>query len=124
VYCPLIPPEFFDVIVVDECHRSIYSLWSQVLEYFDASIIGFTATPGGHTYAWFHQNVVSEYAHVEAVRDKVNVLFWVVQIRTDGPEKLRCTEQSASRSRGGLSFDRLLSLPRCASEMCKPCKSA
>ena len=82
VYSPLIPPEFFDVIVVDECHRSIYSLWSQVLEYFDASIIGLTATPGGHTYAWFQQNVVSEYAHVEAVRDKVNVPFWVYQIRT------------------------------------------
>jgi type I restriction enzyme R subunit len=53
-----------------------------VLEYFDASIIGLTATPGGHTYAWFQQNVVSEYAHVEAVRDKVNVPFWVYQIRT------------------------------------------
>jgi type I restriction enzyme R subunit len=82
VYSPAIPPEFFDVIVVDECHRSIYSLWSQVLEYFDASIIGLTATPGGHTYAWFQQNVVSEYAHVEAVRDKVNVPFWVYLIRT------------------------------------------
>jgi type I restriction enzyme R subunit len=82
VYSPAIPPEFFDVIVVDECHRSIYSLWSQVLEYFDASIIGLTATPGGHTYAWFQQNVVSEYAHVEAVREKVNVPFWVYQIRT------------------------------------------
>jgi type I restriction enzyme R subunit len=82
VYSPLIRPEFFDVIVVDECHRSIYSLWSQVLEYFDASIIGLTATPGGHTYAWFQQNVVSVYAHVEAVRDKVNVPFWVYQIRT------------------------------------------
>jgi type I restriction enzyme R subunit len=82
VYNAQIPPEFFDVIVVDECHRSIYSLWSQVLDYFDASIIGLTATPGGHTYAYFQQNVVSEYRHEEAVRDKVNVPFWVYQIRT------------------------------------------
>ncbi|MFN9646365.1 MAG: type I restriction-modification enzyme R subunit C-terminal domain-containing protein [Cyanobacteriota bacterium] len=82
VYNAQIPPDFFDVIVVDECHRSIYSLWSQVLEYFDATIIGLTATPGGHTYAWFHRNVVSEYRHEEAVRDKVNVPFWVYQIRT------------------------------------------
>jgi type I restriction enzyme R subunit len=87
VYNAQIPPEFFDVIVVDECHRSIYSLWSQVLDYFDASIIGLTATPGGHTYAYFHQNVVSEYRHEEAVRDKVNVPFWVYQIRTEVGER-------------------------------------
>jgi type I restriction enzyme R subunit len=83
VYNAQIPPDFFDVIVVDECHRSIYSLWSQVLDYFDATIIGLTATPGGHTYAYFRQNVVSEYRHEEAVRDKVNVPFWVYQIRTE-----------------------------------------
>src|SRR5207244_2843891 len=63
VYSPLIPPEFFDVVVVDECHRSIYTLWRQVLEYFDASLVGLTATPAGHTYAFFHKNVVSEYRH-------------------------------------------------------------
>ena len=82
VYNAQIPPDFFDVIVVDECHRSIYSLWSQVLDYFDATIIGLSATPGGHTYAYFRKNVVSEYRHEEAVRDKVNVPFWVYQIRT------------------------------------------
>jgi type I restriction enzyme R subunit len=87
VYNAQIPPEFFDVIVVDECHRSIYSLWSQVIDYFDASILGLTATPGGHTYAYFHQNVVSEYRHEEAVRDKVNVPFWVYQIRTEVGER-------------------------------------
>ena len=31
--------------IVDECHRSIYNVWSQVLSYFDAFIIGLTATP-------------------------------------------------------------------------------
>src|SRR5690606_22265342 len=60
-YSPFLPPEFFDVVVVDECHRSIYALWRQVLEYFDASLVGLTATPAKHTYAFFHKNVVSEY---------------------------------------------------------------
>ena len=103
VYNARIPPDFFDVIVVDECHRSIYSLWSQVLEYFDATIIGLTATPGGHTYAWFQQNVVSEYRHEEAVRDKVNVPFWVYQIRTESPKELRCTQQGVTMLETSLS---------------------
>ena len=45
VYSSIYPPEYFDVIVIDECHRSIYTLWRQVLEYFDAFLIGLTATP-------------------------------------------------------------------------------
>ena len=55
VYSKIIPPEFFDVVVVDECHRSIYSLWRQVLEYFDASLIGLTATPAKNTFAFFEK---------------------------------------------------------------------
>ena len=82
VYNPLLPPEFFDVVVVDECHRSIYTLWRQVLEYFDASLVGLTATPAKHTYAFFQKNVVSEYRHEQAVRDRVNVPFSVYEIRT------------------------------------------
>ena len=39
VYNEKYPPEFFDCIIVDECHRSIYNVWNQVLEYFDAFII-------------------------------------------------------------------------------------
>ncbi len=89
VYNPDIPPEFFDIVVIDECHRSIYSLWRQVLEYFDATLIGLTATPAKHTYAFFQKNVVSEYTHVQAVRDGVNVPFTVYDIRT------RVTEQGA-----------------------------
>ena len=60
VYNRAIPPEFFDVIFIDECHRSIYSLWRQVLEYFDAYLLGLTATPAKHTYGFFNQNVVME----------------------------------------------------------------
>jgi type I restriction enzyme R subunit len=82
VYNPAVPPEFFDVIVVDECHRSIYSVWGQVLEYFDAHLIGLTATPAKHTYGYFGQNLVMEYGHEEAVTDGVNVDFEVYKIRT------------------------------------------
>ncbi len=82
VYNPKIPPEFFDVIFIDECHRSIYSVWRQVLEYFDAYLIGLTATPAAHTYGFFEQNVVMQYTHERAVADGVNVPFDVYRIRT------------------------------------------
>ena len=73
VYNEKIPPEFFDFIIIDECHRSIYNLWRQVLDYFDAFLIGLTATPDNRTYGFFGKNVVSEYTHEEAVADGVNV---------------------------------------------------
>jgi type I restriction enzyme R subunit len=73
----------FDVIIVDECHRSIYGLWRQVLEYFDAFIIGLTATPGKQTLGFFNQNLVMEYNHERAVADNVNVDFDVYRISTE-----------------------------------------
>ena len=73
VYNGKITPEFFDFIVIDECHRSIYNLWRQVLEYFDAYLIGLTATPDNRTYGFFKKNIVSEYTHEQAVADGVNV---------------------------------------------------
>ncbi len=73
VYNPKFPPEFFDFIIIDECHRSIYNLWQQVLDYFDAFLIGLTATPDQRTFAFFDENVVSEYTHEQAVLDGVNV---------------------------------------------------
>ena len=82
VYNKAIPPEFFDVIFIDECHRSIYSLWRQVLEYFDAHLLGLTATPAKHTYGFFNQNVVMEYPHERAVADGVNCDYEVYRIRT------------------------------------------
>jgi type I restriction enzyme R subunit len=82
VYNHWLPPDFFDVVVIDECHRSIYSTWQPVLEYFDATLIGLTATPERRTFAFFHKNVVSEYPHEHAVRDKVNVPYQVYEIRT------------------------------------------
>jgi type I restriction enzyme R subunit len=79
---PTIPPEYFDVLFIDECHRSIYSLWRQVLEYFDAYLIGLTATPAKHTFGFFNRNLVMEYGHEEAVADGVNVDFEIYKIRT------------------------------------------
>ncbi|NKB47064.1 MAG: DEAD/DEAH box helicase, partial [Legionellales bacterium] len=83
VYNEKIPPEFFDVIIIDECHRSIYNLWRQVLEYFDAYLVGLTATPDNRTYGFFHKNVVSEYSHEKAVADGVNVGNEIFLIETD-----------------------------------------
>ena len=81
-YNPAIPIETFDVIITDECHRSIYNLWAQVLEYFDAYLIGLTATPSKQTFGFFHQNLVMEYSHEQAVADGVNVNYDVYRIRT------------------------------------------
>ena len=81
-YNPAIPIEFFDFIVVDECHRSIYNLWRQVLEYFDSFLVGLTATPSQQTLGFFNQNLVSEYTREQAVADGVNVGFDVYRIRT------------------------------------------
>jgi type I restriction enzyme R subunit len=89
-YNRAIPPELFDVVFIDECHRSIYSLWRQVLEYFDAFLVGLTATPAAHTYGFFKQNLVMEYRHDEAVADGVNVDFDVYRIET------RITQQGAT----------------------------
>ena len=83
VYNEKYPPEFFDCIIVDECHRSIYNVWSQVLTYFDAFIIGLTATPDKRTFAFFDENVVSEYTREQAIVDGVNVGEDVFLIETD-----------------------------------------
>ena len=86
-YNPEIPIETFDFIVTDECHRSIYNLWRQVLEYFDAFIIGLTATPSKQTLGFFNQNLVTEYSHERAVADRVNVGYEVYRIKTSITEK-------------------------------------
>ena len=81
-YNPKVPIEGFDIIITDECHRSIYNLWAQVLEYFDAYLIGLTATPSKQTFGFFKQNLVMEYNHEMAVADGVNVNYDVYRIRT------------------------------------------
>jgi type I restriction enzyme R subunit len=86
-YSPGLPVETFDAIIVDECHRSIYTLWRQVLEYFDAFLIGLTATPATHTFAFFQRNLVMEYGHAQAVADGVNLDYDIYRIRTKISEK-------------------------------------
>ena len=86
-YNPAIPIESFDVVVTDEAHRSIYNLWRQVLEYFDAHLVGLTATPNKQTFGFFNQNLVMEYGHAQAVADGVNVNYDVYRIKTEVGEQ-------------------------------------
>ena len=85
-YNPAFPIETFDIIVTDEAHRSIYNLWRQVLEYFDAHLIGLTATPNKQTFGFFNRNLVMEYGHAQAVADGVNVNYDVYRIKTEVTE--------------------------------------
>lgn len=93
-YNEKLPLEYFDFIVIDECHRSIYNLWMQVLDYFDAFQVGLTATPDKRTFAYFQQNIVSEYSHEMAVADGVNVGYDVYLIET------KVTKQGATLWKG------------------------
>jgi type I restriction enzyme R subunit len=93
-YNQRIPIEYYDFIITDECHRSIYNLWRQVLEYFDAYLIGLTATPSKQTFGFFNQNLVMEYSRQRAVADGVNVDGEVFRIRT------RITEQGSTIEKG------------------------
>lgn len=86
-YNPSIPIESFDLVITDECHRSIYGTWRQVLEYFDAFTVGLTATPSLHTLGFFGKNLVAQYPYDRSVIDKVNVAFEVFRIRTEIGER-------------------------------------
>ena len=87
VYNEKYPPEFFDCIIIDECHRSIYNVWQQVLTYFDAFLVGLTATPDKRTFAFFNENVVSEYRREQAIIDGVNVGEDIFIIETEVSQK-------------------------------------
>lgn len=83
-----IPVDTFDFIVVDEAHRSIYNRWRQVLEYFDAFVVGLTATPQDYTLAFFKNNLVTSYTMQKSVLDDINVDYdcsrILTRINTDG----------------------------------------
>ena len=89
-----IPIEEFDFIITDECHRSIYNLWRQVLDYYDSFLFGLTATPTLQTIGFFSKNLVMEYNQAQAVADGVNVDFDIYRILTE------VTEQGATISPG------------------------
>jgi len=86
-YNSSIPIESFDLVITDECHRSIYGTWRQVLEYFDAFTVGLTATPSLHTLGFFGKNLVAQYPYERSVVDGVNVGFEVFRIRTEIGER-------------------------------------
>jgi type I restriction enzyme, R subunit len=92
-YNPQLPIEAFDFIVTDECHRSIYNLWRQVLEYFDAHLIGLTATPSKQTIGFFNSNLIMEYSHERAVADGINVGYDIYRIKTKIGEEGNTIEQ-------------------------------
>ena len=93
-YLPSFPVETFDFIVIDECHRSIYNVWRQVIDYFDAFLIGLTATPSPHTIGFFNNNVVQDYSHTKAVADGINVGYDIYRIKT------KITEEGAAVEAG------------------------
>ena len=79
-----LPPDYFQLIIVDECHRSIYGKWKAVLDYFSgAKVLGLTATPTPEAYAYFDNNIIEEYTCDESVVDGVNVPSRVYRIATE-----------------------------------------
>lgn len=82
-----LPPDYFDLIIVDECHRSIYGKWKAVLDYFSgATVLGLTATPTPEAYAFFNNNIIEKYTYEDSVVDGVNVPFRVYRIDTEVTE--------------------------------------
>ena len=83
------PPDFFDVIVIDECHRGgakDESSWREILEYFKPAVqLGLTATPkrrnNADTYAYFGEPVYS-YSLKEGINDGFLTPFKVKQFAT------------------------------------------
>lgn len=82
-----LPPDYFQLIIVDECHRSIYGKWRAVLDYFSgAHVLGLTATPTPEAYAFFNNNIVEKYTYDDSVVDGVNVPARVYRIKTQVTE--------------------------------------
>jgi len=86
-YNQAVPIETFDFVIIDECHRSIYNLWKQVLDYFDVFMVGLTATPDKRTFGFFNENIVAEYTYEQSVADGVNVGYDVYEIETEITQK-------------------------------------
>jgi len=81
-YNKKIPIHAFDLIISDECHRSIYNKWKVVLDYFDSVQVGLTATPAAHTYTYFDGNLAYTYSLQKAIQDGFLVDYDVVHIDT------------------------------------------
>ena len=84
---PNLLSDFFDMIIIDECHRSIYGNWQKVLNYFSkAKLIGLTATPIPETKAFFNGNIIVNYTLEKSIVDGVNVDCRVYRIKTQATE--------------------------------------
>ena len=84
---PNLPHDYFDMIIIDECHRSIYGNWRKVLEYFDtARLVGLTATPIPETMAFFNNNRIVNYTLEKSILDGVNVDCRIYRIKTQVTE--------------------------------------
>jgi len=95
-----LPPDYFQFIIIDECHRSIYGKWKAVLDYFkDAKILGLTATPTPEAYAYFNENVIEQYTYDDSVVDGVNVPARVYRIKTN------ITEHGGTMNKGDKIYD-------------------
>ena len=80
-------PDHFQLIIVDECHRSIYGKWKAVLDYFSgANVLGLTATPTPEAYAYFDENIIEKYTYDDSVVDGVNVPYRIYRIKTNVTE--------------------------------------
>lgn len=86
----LFTPGHFDLIIVDEAHRSIYNRYQAIFEYFDGLVVGLTATPRSdvdrNTYRFFEiENNVPTYAYEyeQAVKDGYLVDYHTIATSTD-----------------------------------------
>lgn len=85
----LFTPGHFDLIIIDESHRSIYKKFKSIFQYFDATLIGLTATPKAeidkNTYSVFElENGVPTYAYEyeTAVEDGYLVDYSTIEIKS------------------------------------------
>ena len=100
-------PGFFDLIVIDECHRGSAaedSAWREILEYFSAATqIGLTATPKETEYvsniAYFGKPVYS-YSLKQGIRDGFLAPYKVIKVHIDRDVAGYRPEKGATRSRG------------------------
>lgn len=85
----LFTPGYFDLIIIDESHRSIYKKYKSIFDYFDSYLIGLTATPKDeidkNTYSIFNlENKVPTYAYDydKAVKDGYLVDYTTIEVKT------------------------------------------
>lgn len=81
------PPDFFDLIIIDECHRSGWNLWHDVFKYFSSAIhLGMTATPkrtdNVDTYKYFGEPVF-EYDIQQGIKDGFLANYLIQRVITN-----------------------------------------